>query len=60
MGHLQKFLKFQIVIEEILFAFAINGILQLVESPDYDATKDPHSLRFSGERHIEAAQGAVG
>ena len=23
------------------------SILQLVESPDYDATKDPHSLRFS-------------
>ena len=35
------------------------SILQLVESPDYDATKDPHSLRFSGERHIEAAQGAM-
>lgn len=35
------------------------SILQLVESPDYDATKDSHSLRFSGERHIEAAQGAM-
>ena len=35
------------------------SILQLVESTDYDASKDTHSLRFSGERHIEAAQGAM-
>lgn len=35
------------------------SILQLVESAEYDATKDPHSLKFSGERHIEAAQGAM-
>jgi len=34
-------------------------IIQLVESPEYDATKDPHSLRFSGQRHIEATQGAM-
>ena len=35
------------------------GILQLVESSKYNPTNDPHSLRYKGERHIEAAQGAM-
>ena len=34
------------------------AMLQLVGSPEYEASKDPHSLRYSGERHVAAASGA--
>ena len=35
------------------------AMLQLVGSPEYEASKDPHSLRYSGTRHVAAASGAM-
>jgi SAM-dependent methyltransferase len=35
------------------------AILQYIESGDYIPENDPHSIKFSGERHIEPSQGAM-
>ena len=35
------------------------GIIQSVTSADYNPKLDPHSLQFSGDRHISASEGAM-
>jgi hypothetical protein len=59
-GSLKKIEKVEGSIRGNIISICNNcAVIQSAESSSYDATTDPHSLQFVGERHISDSEGAM-